>query len=440
MTTYFVDSARADDTGDGLSWAAAKKTIQAALTAASSGTDIVVIKSTVDHLVSADTTWTTTNDVKIIAATADDTGTAYTPTVMGETNCIGHRTTSYSLTFNGGADDKVFMWGLTFRVAGATTKNINACGNTTGLDVRAEQCLYWESGTGTGQIICATAGGTGSYTSCTFKFAAAGQTITTAGAGKTQFLNCTFSGTALTLLLQGSGGVNLFTGCDLSAMSGTLVGNLTVNSDTRFIQCKLHASATILAVQTGNPTAGSANVFVHDCSSGDTHGLFGYYDAFGSAVSDTGVYFTSGAAGQAWLITTSANASVSHPFTTPWIDLYHTGTSAITPYFEILRNNDSTTAYDNDEVWAEFLAKTTTGSTLSTLYSDKMAVGGSPAAQANGAGTGSWTGETGLCWSGKVDSGSALTPAESGHIRGRVCVGLASIAGKLLVNPQILTL
>ena len=37
MARYFVDSAKSDDTGDGLTWANAKKTIQAALTAAASG-------------------------------------------------------------------------------------------------------------------------------------------------------------------------------------------------------------------------------------------------------------------------------------------------------------------------------------------------------------------------------------------------------------------
>lgn len=37
MATYYVDAARADDTGDGLSWGAAKKTIGAAVTAAQGG-------------------------------------------------------------------------------------------------------------------------------------------------------------------------------------------------------------------------------------------------------------------------------------------------------------------------------------------------------------------------------------------------------------------
>ena len=44
--THYADAARADDSGDGLSWGAAKKTIQAAITDATSGDQVWVMKGT----------------------------------------------------------------------------------------------------------------------------------------------------------------------------------------------------------------------------------------------------------------------------------------------------------------------------------------------------------------------------------------------------------
>ncbi|MFA5688804.1 MAG: hypothetical protein WC959_06635, partial [Kiritimatiellales bacterium] len=44
--TYYVDASRADDSGDGQSWAAAKKTIQAAINAAGAGDEIIVTNGT----------------------------------------------------------------------------------------------------------------------------------------------------------------------------------------------------------------------------------------------------------------------------------------------------------------------------------------------------------------------------------------------------------
>jgi hypothetical protein len=59
-----------------------------------------------------------------------------------------------------------------------------------------------------------------------------------------------------------------------------------------------------------------------------------------------------------------------NPFVTPWVDWYNTGTSAITPFFEILRDG-STTAFTDQEVWAEFSEKDVSGFTLATLSRDR---------------------------------------------------------------------
>jgi len=189
----------------------------------------------------------------------------------------------------------------------------------------------------------------------------------------------------------------------------------------------------MLATQT-HLNFSSAEVVVLDCSSGDTHGLFGYQNAFGSVVSDAGIFVTAGAAAQSWKIVTTANCSYYTPFTTPWLGYYNATLTAITPYAEILRNL-SATAYQDDEVWCEVLAKTTDASTQGTPYSDRMTILGTPANQAAGVGLGSWTGEDATAWSGKVGLNASITPAEVGHISMRFVVGEPSIT--VYADPQI---
>jgi len=190
----------------------------------------------------------------------------------------------------------------------------------------------------------------------------------------------------------------------------------------------------MLATQT-HLNFSSAEVFVLDCSSGDTHGLFGYQNALGSVVSDTSIFFTAGAAAQSWKIQTTANCSYYTPFTTPWISYYNTTLTAITPYAEFLRDL-SATAYKDDEVWCEVLAKVTNASTQGTPYSDRMTLLGTPANQAAGAGLGSWTGEDSLvAWSGKLGLNATITPAEVGPISMRFVVGKPS--STVYADPQI---
>jgi hypothetical protein len=199
------------------------------------------------------------------------------------------------------------------------------------------------------------------------------------------------------------------------------------------------ASVAWFAAQT--PASKASNeLIVLNCASGDDHYFFGYYNALGSLVAITGKYVSGGAKydgtnGVSWQIDTTSVASFGTPFVTPWIDLYHSGTAAITPRLEILRDG-SATAYDNDEVWAEFSYQGTTGSTKATIVDDRMAVGGTPAAQtASSLGAGDWTGEGGTAWFGKLNTTSTITPAEIGMLRARVCVGLASAT--VYVDPYI---
>jgi hypothetical protein len=448
MAVYFYDK-DGSNTSPYDTWTKACTSFATVLAAASSGTDIIVINKAgvadADEELSADTVWATANSVSIISATKDDTSTAYTPSAMGTDYWLGNSTTNRRVGLGGGADDRVFVYGLTFRTAGSTG-DFMGLNYSNAADTVWSNCYFWHGNTDTGSHIQVGYGNSqapyNEFEDCTFVFGSTSQTIQVTGVA--EFYNCNFAPTGQlpTSLLTPYDHFRsaLFSGCDLSALaSKTLVPNNVWTGKVVLERCKLASSMTILASQTSNPTRYSPQVYVHDCNSGDTHLQFGYYDALGTIISETGIYYTSGAAAQSWKIVTTANTSFYMPFETPWIDLYHAGTSAITPYFEIVRSG-SATAYQNDEIWAEFTAKTTSGSTkASAVTSDRKDIDGGTAAadQAAGAGTGSWTGENATSWSGKIDSGSALTPAETGYIRGRICVGEPSIT--VYVDPQIRT-
>jgi len=366
------------------------------------------------------------------------------PTVMGTGGWIGNSTTNRGITIVA-ANRRVYFYGATLRTSGATADSMNLLTGD-GAHLEYESCYLWHGNTNTGSNLVfggADVNAFASLKNCTLRFGSTSQAITIGGRIVIEGGSISADGSAISTIFRpgpssDSNATDVaVSGFDMSAASATatIVGDAALIPLTiRMSQCKLPSGAfTWLGTQT-NANRSSAELYVFDCAAGDTHGRFGYHNALGSVVSDTGIKYTGGAAAQGWKIVTTATASFYTPFVTPWINWYNTGTSSITPRLEILRDG-SATAYDNDEVWGEFSAKTTAGYTLASLYSDRMAVLGSPAAQTSG--TDTWDGENATHWAGKVDSGSAITPAEVGDIRARVCVGLASAT--VYVDPFIRT-
>lgn len=447
MATYFVSSS-GSNTAPYDTWAKAATALQTALTAATAAGDVVALQYNAvpsgDAELAGTTTWTFGGNVSLICA-SNDGGSAYTPTAMAEANWVGNSTAARTINLAGAF--RVYIYGLTIREHGAGTVSI---GTSDGGHFELESCKFWTSITtqSSSWHLGPANNGYTRFKTCEFK---AARTSTTsdlyAARARCDFEGCTFVAVTAT-----SGGIfpdaqtgwtrlARFTGCDFSGLpsSVTYVGNDTRgHSSFVFERCRLSASATMLATQTSVPNRGSAEVLVLDCHSGDTHLAYEYHNAFGSLALNTSVYYTS--TGASWKIDTTANCSYFTPFVAPVFGVYHSGTSAVTPYVEILRDG-SATAYQNDEVWLQAGAKTTSGSTIATLSSDRCTLAnklsGTLADQAAGAGTGSWTGEGGTAWSGKIDSGSSLTPAEVGDISAQVCVGEPSIT--VYVDPVIRT-
>lgn len=425
--------------GSTVDWSFATIYFTYLIAAVSTAGDVGLIHYTSADVLSADTTYTFTDNTRFISVDKDNSSA---PTVMGTTGYIGNTSgTSVSIGLTG---PRTYFYGLTFRTGGTNNRTLSFV-TSDGDHMELESCyFYWGTTNTSGPAsisIGVEAAAIANYIrfiNCTFRFGATAQGIYIRQA-KVDIEGGSISsdGSIPSVLFLGSPRSSpdvTIQGMDLSSVTGTLVGNSTQSAHTyKLIQCKLGAGVTMLASQTDG-TKGTGIAIVYDCSSGDTHTTFGYHDAFGSCVSDTGIYYTTGAAGQSWKITTTSNCSYYTPFVSQFVDYYNTGTSAITPYFEILRDGNAT-AFQNDEVWAEFWIKTTSGSTQSTRYDDSMALLGTPADQANGSGTGSWTGEQATAWSGKVDSGASVTPSEAGAIRGRLVVGEPSIT--VYFDPQV---
>jgi len=446
MASLFVSST-GSNTSPYDTWAKAATTFATAIAATASGDIVAVDAASPPADIAATTTWTFVSNCSVIASTNSGTSTI-TPTTMGTTTYLGASgATSYGITLAGAF--KVYFYGITFRNSGTTNQSITL-NSTDGGHFEFESCYIWLGTTNVSsniQIGAVTNTATQSFTTfknTTFRISATAQGLSCSSAVEFYGGSVSNAGSIPTTLFKAGNNAQSIsaTGFDVSyGGSGTLVGSQTSSAAKfTFVQCKLGSGMTAMATQTP-ANKSSASVWLFDCNSGDTHGMFGYYDAFGSCISNTGIYFTTGAAAQSWQIDTTSNCSFGTPFTSPWVSWYNTSTSAITPRFEILRDG-STTAYTDAQVWGEFSIKDNTGVVTPTFFNDRQALsawvaGTAGTSQATGAGTGSWTGKGASAWSGKVDSSSAATPAENGHIRGRVVVGAASIT--VYVNPQIET-
>ena len=440
MATYYVNSG-AGGTGSGADWTNAFTTYAAGVTAATAAGDVIKVHKAHTEELGAATTYTFLESVRTICVDKDSSDALAT---MAEAAWIGNSTTARTITLNGAF--KVYIYGITFRGHGSAAAQ--AINNTDGGHFELESCKQWFSSTSASSNI--TLGSTANqYTKLvnhSIKHAR-----TTAGnwtifhGGMVDYVGGSIIAASTStapvfdqISTTAAPGQITLIGCDLSGIqaSQTLVADMDrAVAEVKFVQCKLPTTPTVMGVQSSVPNKGSAHVWVFDSNAGDVHTSFGYYDAFGSVVSDTGIYFTAGAAAQSWKIVTTANCSFYTPFETPWVDYYNSTLSAQAPYIEILRDG-SATAYQDDEVWLDVMAKTTTGFPISSLTTDRMTILGTPANQAAGAGTGSWTGENATAWSGKCAVAS-LTPAENGHIRARIVVGEPSIT--VYADPQIRT-
>jgi len=447
MATYYLWS-DASGAANGSSWTDAFTTLESAIAAAIASGDIIKVHKTHVEQLSVDTTYVCQNNISIVCVDKDNSDAL--AEMDGSTGYIGHLTLSRHVILQGAY--KVYVYGLALVVAGTTAKNLGVGTGTTGSFV-VERCKLWSLNTAVSPFIYF--GNTGTVTrnfirvkDSEFRFGGGGTSRRIDIAARVELIDCwlhSSSGqpTGGMFQINVRNGALLSEGCDWSVLGANPLVNIAGGSDEAvFVNCKLGSGFIGITGASVN-TKADGSLLLLNCSSGDTHYHLGHFDAIGSTVIETGIYANDGASPDggttrtSWKITTTAYATYYQPYISPWIDKYHSGTSAITPYLEILRDG-STTAFQDDEVWGEFSYQGTSGSTQSTIVSDRMTLLGTPANQTASSKTVSdWTGESASAWTGQLAPLAAITPAEVGYLRARVCVGEPSTT--VYVDPQIRT-
>jgi hypothetical protein len=444
MATYYVSSVDGDDGDDGLSWANAKATLAGALSVATASGDVIKVSHIHQDVLSADTTFTVQNNIAINVV---DRSSGDALAVMDGTNgYIGHTTTSYAVIFAGGYN--VFFRGLYVLGSGTTSKNITLS-SVTAAHHEYHNCKFKVTGHSASTIHCGDSGQNRTayllLKNCELIASNTAQRIITVNNCKTELINTVTSGSNGRFLTVGTrGGYVSLDGCDIANCSNdALFANNTISPFSAFLNnCKLPASTDILAEQDIKKKA-STEVTCFNCSSGDTNYSFFHGNGLGSTTAVVDYYADDGATDQnntriSYKVTTTAGASIWTPYVGPWIAKPHIGTSAVTPSFEGLRVN-SATVIQNDEVWGEWSFQGTSGSTRASFVNDAMIPLGSAADQDSSKTYADWTGSPTDTDSGdsvfKLAAGSAITPAEVGHIMGRVVVGEPSLT--VYYDPQI---
>lgn len=226
-------------------------------------------------------------------------------------------------------------------------------------------------------------------------------------------------------------------GADISALTSDLVtGTSTTATVIRFNSCKINAASNILGT---NFSAADTEVYLNDTSVGDVHSTFEHHTYLGNTTvsevifaNDTDAAKFDGTNGFSIKIT-GTNATKATPYKSPWIKRYNDSFSSITPNMEIVRI-DSSVAFQDDEVWGEWLTKSNSGFSTTSITTDRMSLLGVPTNQDTGAlGAASWIGEGTGNWYGKLQS-PTVTPAEIGMLSARIGV---SSAITIYVDPTI---
>jgi hypothetical protein len=371
----------------------------------------------------------------LLISTAD---TSNAPPTTYDVGAIITSSTNQQITVNGG-----HWYGFLFKSgSGASSAPMNVC-TVDNAWVFFEDCQMSWTGTGAGGgfvINSATSALNSEFTSrnCTWTWSNTGQGFTAHGVWHDIGSNMDAGATHPLTLFKATSPVSYieFNGSDLSGNANTYFAAGSAYYIAVLINCKLSGPATIQATLSNHS---EGEVFLYDCDSGDGNYQCSHYNFRGSTVVLTSKYVTADGASYdgtnrySYTIQGSANASFATPYYAPWIEIYNASLTAQTPYFEIARDG-STTPYTDGQVWAQFLAKDTSGFPRTTHYSDRRGVVATAQDQATGTGTGNWTGLSGTAWSGKCDSGAAITFAELGSLRGRLVVA-ANISVQL--DPKI---
>ena len=425
MPTIYLRSTDGDDASDGSTWALAKATLAAALTAATAGGLVYVSQVHAETSAAANldiaSPGTAASSVTVLCVN----DAAEPPTTLATTATVSTSTTYdiyisgfayfYGITFNGGSGTSAgdIHIGLTAVPTVLPTAIIlDSCNlRLIGSSVIARIYLGY-SGSNLNDDVWIELRNTN------VQFAATAQGLVSRY-GRLFWNGGTITGATLptTLILPASATNCTFIidGCDLSPLgaSNLVAGNVAAAYTVKFMNCKLAANVVPL---TGTIVGqGGVNVLIDNCDSADTNYRFGYYKYEGSIVQATNCYLN---ATYSIKMTPITGASIFSPLTSPPITQWNSTTgSPMTATIEIIHNE--AVALNDNEVWVELGYLGTSGFPLASFTNDKMAWFGTPATQTTS--TAAWTED--LAAEIKQKLVVTFTPQEAGYLVARVCVG-----------------
>lgn len=268
----------------------------------------------------------------------------------------GAQVSAQGTLFLGGV---AYVYGFNFKVGVGASTTINLAIQTSTWG-KYDTCTFTVSTTGASSRIVVGNAGNGriEFNNCTCTFGATGQSFEPDG-GTVIWRNGTFitgGSTPTTLFFNQGQGAAIFEGCDLSAITGTLVpaGSGTSALQTyQFSDCRLGNGVTFAG--TPSDRAGPFIDFVR-CSSDSKTYIQRRYWYVGTLVEEATVVRTGGAAdgatGVSWKITTTANVK--------WVNPFEAFASAI--YNSTIGGNVGVTLYgiwnaaalpNNDDIWID---------------------------------------------------------------------------------------
>jgi len=430
VAVIYLSSVDGSDADDGSTWALAKATLAASLTAAGAGGTVYVDNAHAETQATGITLTSPGTAASIVRVVCvDRTGNPEPPTTRATTGTVSCTGANNDISLNG----TMYVYGLTFNwirnglVNNDTTNAAQvyeACGFNCGTGALSSALLLLNnSATRAKQV---------TLRNCTQTFNHVSQGVRVADRAVLEGGSIALTGTVPTTLWSNVsntvGGDVLAQGVNCSAFgSGKNLINLAGETELTFslVDCKLGAS---VAITTGSiPGQAAIQVAVINCDSADTNYRFHRQNYQATETQETVIVKTGGASDGTTpfsrKVVSTANASLLFPYQAMWLERWNetTGSSVTVTVGTVTDNVTLTDA----EAWLEVEYLGTAGFPLGVFTSDRVSdpIFGTPANQATD--TDAWT-TTGLGTPVKQKLSVTFTPQEKGIIRARVVVAKAS--------------
>ena len=439
MADIFLRSTTGSDGNNGATWALAKATCAAALTAAGASGHVWVSKNHAETQASDLTLTASVPATPNRVICVNDDGDPEPPTELATGGKITTTGGNNQLIINGAA----YYHGVLF----TTAEDIEICPDLTTLAwFRANQCQFEITGTGgTDQFRIGKQNAANTcqieFDNCDFIFADTAQELNMRF-GRIVMRGGSIAATGSVpvipiVLVASVSGVFELIGVDLSAMgSGSTLVNLTTSFmyTVRFVDCKLGSSVALVSGTHQGP--GSRIIELVNCDSGDTNTRYERSTYQGDETSETTVVLdaSDGTTTFARKMVSSANSKVESPMESLELEFWNDKVgSSQTVTIEVV--TDGVTLTDI-EAWAEVEYLGTSGFPLGLFASDRLDdfIFGTPVNQTTS--SAGWT-TTGLSTPVKQKFEVPFTAEEKGLIRVRVMLAKPSTTMYFSPDPVL---